>query len=145
MYYLNKVMLIGRLGQNPEIRSLQSGSKVANFSLATQTSWKDKQTNEWVNKTHWHRLVAFGDNFIDNVIAKLQKGNLIYAEGALQSRDWTDNNGVKKYITEIIIDINGRITNLTGRTNDNDMNITNNNQANQDWDVNTDLDDEIPF
>jgi len=97
---LNKVMLIGRLGRDPEMRYTNSGSAVANFSIATTDTWKDKQGQKQ-ERTEWHNLVAWGRlaDFCQNY---LKKGKLIYVEGRLQTRDWTDNQNVKHYRTEIV-------------------------------------------
>lgn len=97
---LNKAMLIGRLGGDPEIRYTNSGSAVANFSIATSESWKDKSGNKQ-DRTEWHNIVAWGSlaSFAENY---LRKGMLVYVEGKLQTRDWTDKNNVKHYKTEIV-------------------------------------------
>ena len=97
---LNKVMLIGRLGRDPEIRYTNSGSAVANFSIATTETWKDKQ-GERQERTEWHNIVAWGAlaSFAQNYLAK---GKLVYVEGRLQTRDWTDNQNVKRYKTECV-------------------------------------------
>ena len=100
MSNLNKVMLIGRLGKDPEVRHTQSGQKVANFSLATSDNWKDKQGNKQ-ERTEWHNIVAWG--FQAEFAEKyLQKGRLVYVEGRLQTSDWTDKDNVKHYKTEIV-------------------------------------------
>ena len=100
---LNQVQLIGNVGQAPEIRSTQTGSNVATISIATSESWKDKSSGEKKEKTEWHRIVVFG-SLVDSVVAKyVHKGSRIYIQGQLQTRKWTDNSGVEKYTTEVVI------------------------------------------
>jgi single-strand DNA-binding protein len=100
---LNKVMLIGNLGKDPEVRAIPSGAKVANFSIATTDSYTDKNTNQKVEKTEWHNIVMWRG--LAEVAEKyLRKGSQIYVEGRLQTRSWDDQNGQKRYTTEIIAD-----------------------------------------
>lgn len=100
---LNKVILIGHLGRDPEIKTTQSGRKVANFSLATSEKWTSKETGQRTEKTEWHKIVAWGK--IAEIIEKyLHKGDAIYIEGKLQTRSWDDNDGQKRYATEIFMD-----------------------------------------
>ncbi|MEN9848407.1 MAG: single-stranded DNA-binding protein [Pseudomonadota bacterium] len=101
MSSINKVILIGRLGKDPEVRYTATGSAIANISLATSESWKDKQTGEKQERTEWHR-VAFFDRQAEVVAQYLRKGSLIYVEGRLQTRKWQDQNGQDRYTTEII-------------------------------------------
>ncbi len=100
---LNKVTLIGNLGKDPEIRSTNKGEEIANFSLATTERWKDKNTGEKKEKTEWHKIVVFNKNLVDLIKNYVKKGSKIYIEGQLQTKKWTDNNGIDKYITEIIL------------------------------------------
>ena len=100
---VNKVILVGNLGRDPEVRSLQNGGKVANLSLATSESWRDRQSGERRERTEWHRVVIFNENLIDVAEKYLRKGSKIYIEGALQTRKWTDQSGVEKYTTEIVL------------------------------------------
>ena len=100
---LNKVTLIGNLGKDPEIRLTSNGQEIANFSLATTESWKDKNTGEKKEKTEWHKIVVFNKNLVDLIKNYVKKGSKIYIEGQLQTKKWTDNNGIDKYITEIIL------------------------------------------
>lgn len=98
---INKVILIGNLGADPDMRSLPSGDQVANLSLATSESWNDRQSGERREKTEWHRVVAFGK--LAEIIGQYcRKGSKLYIEGRLQTRKWTDNQGIEKYSTEII-------------------------------------------
>ncbi|HLD95688.1 MAG TPA: single-stranded DNA-binding protein [Alphaproteobacteria bacterium] len=100
---LNKVLLIGNLGRDPEIRHTNDGSKVAQLSLATTESWKDKMSGERKDKTEWHRVVIFNDRLCDVAEKYLKKGSRLYVEGQLQTRKWTDNTGQDRYTTEIVI------------------------------------------
>jgi len=100
---LNKVQLIGRLGADPEIRSFQSGDKVANLRIATSERWKDKQTGERKEKTEWHSIAVFGDGLVGIVERYTKKGSQIYVEGALQTRKWQDQQGNDRYSTEIVL------------------------------------------
>ncbi len=99
---LNKVTLIGRVGQDPEIRSTQDGKELAHFSLATTEDWKDKSTGEKKFKTEWHKIVVFGalTSVVKNYV---KKGSKLYVEGSLKTRDWTDKDGNKKQVTEIVL------------------------------------------
>ena len=99
---LNKVMLIGRLGKDPELRQSNSGTSVVNFTMATSERYKEQGATEWTEKTEWHRCVCFGSRA--EVIAKyLKKGSPVYVEGGLQTRSWDDKDGQKKYSTEIVV------------------------------------------
>ena len=100
---VNKVILLGNLGQDPDIRTMQNGKKVCTFSLATSDSWKDKETGEKKEKTEWHRVVVFNEGLIGVVESYIKKGTKLYLEGALQTRKWTDDKGVEKYTTEVVI------------------------------------------
>lgn len=113
---VNKVILIGNLGRDPEIRFTQSGSKIANFSIATSESWKDKQSGEKREKTEWHRIVVFSEGLAGIAERFLKKGSKVYIEGSLQTRKWTDNAGAEKYTTEVVLQgFNGTLTMLDGR------------------------------
>ncbi|VFP82106.1 single-stranded DNA-binding protein [Candidatus Erwinia haradaeae] len=116
---INKVILIGYLGQDPEIRYIPNGSAVANITVATSDSWRDKQTGETKEKTEWHRVVLFGK--IAEVASEyLHKGSQIYIEGSLQTRKWTDQSGIEKYTTEIIVNpVGGTMHMLGGRSQSN--------------------------
>jgi single-strand DNA-binding protein len=100
---VNKVILVGNLGKDPEVRSLGSGDRVANLTLATSESWRDKATGERKEKTEWHRVVIFNDNLIRVAEQYLRKGSSVYLEGSLQTRKWTDNTGQEKYSTEVVL------------------------------------------
>jgi single-strand DNA-binding protein len=113
---VNKVILIGNLGRDPEIRNMQDGGRVANLSLATSESWRDKSSGERREKTEWHRVVIFNDRLVDVVEKFLKKGAKVYVEGQLQTRKWTDQSGVEKYSTEVVLSkFRGELTMLDGR------------------------------
>jgi len=100
---LNKVILIGNLGNDPEIRSTNDGREIANFSLATGESWKDKVTGEKKEKTEWHRIVCFNEGLVKVIKEYVKKGTKLYIEGQLQTRKWLDNANQEKYTTEIVL------------------------------------------
>ncbi len=100
---INKVILVGNVGQDPDVRSTQDGREIANFSLATSDSWKDKTTGEKKEKTEWHRVVIFSPGLVGVVKNYVKKGSKLYIEGSLQTRKWTDSNGVEKFTTEIVL------------------------------------------
>jgi single-strand DNA-binding protein len=100
---VNKVILVGNLGRDPEIRTMQNSNRVANLSLATSERWFDKQANEKREKTEWHRVVIFDEKLIDVVEQYVHKGSKLYLEGQLQTRKWTDQSGVEKYSTEVVL------------------------------------------
>ncbi len=113
---VNKVILVGNLGRDPEIRSLNNGSQVANLSLATSESWRDKTTGERREKTEWHRVVIFNENLIKVAQNYLKKGSKIYIEGQLQTRKWQDQSGQDKYSTEVVLQrYRGELTMLDSR------------------------------
>jgi len=113
---VNKVILVGNLGRDPEVRKMGDGSPVVNLSLATSESWKDKNTGERREKTEWHRVVIFNENLAKVAQNYLKKGSTIYIEGQLQTRKWTDQAGVEKYSTEIVLQrYRGELTMLGGR------------------------------
>lgn len=116
---LNKVMLIGNLGNDPEVRSMQNGGRVCNLSIATSETWKDKNTGERREKTEWHRVVIFNDGLVSVCENYLRKGSKVFIEGQLETRKWQDQNGQDRYSTEIVLKaFNGTLTMLDGR-NDN--------------------------
>ncbi len=112
---VNKVILIGHLGQDPEIRYMSNGSAVATLSLATSETWRDKQSGEQKEKTEWHRVVLFGK--IAEIAGEyLRKGAQIYIEGALRTRKWADQSGQDRYTTEVVVNVNGTMQMLGGRS-----------------------------
>ena len=115
---VNKVILLGNLGQDPDIRTMQNGKKVCTFSIATSNSWKDKETGEKKEKTEWHRVVVFNEGLVGVVENYIKKGTKLYIEGALQTRKWTDDSGTEKYTTEIVIQgYGGRIDIVSAKGN----------------------------
>ena len=145
---LNKVLLIGRLGADPEIKQMVNGKNVARLSLATSQTWKDKNTGEKKQKTEWHRVVIFNEGLVNVVQQYLKKGSQVYVEGQLSTRKWKDEqSGQDKYSTEVVIQgYNSSLTMLVGRggvdnTNQNTTTPSNENVSSS----STDLDDEIPF
>ena len=148
---LNKVLLIGRLGADPEIKQMVNGKSVARLSLATSQSWKDKNSGEKKEKTEWHRVVVFNEGLVNVVQQYLKKGANVYIEGQLSTRKWKDeSSGQDKYSTEVVLQgYNSSLTMLDTRNSKNSEEnlVTENksslpNNMNQDT---SDLDDEIPF
>jgi single-strand DNA-binding protein len=113
---VNKVILIGNLGRDPEIRTMQNGNRVANLSLATSESWKDRTSGERKERTEWHRVVIFNDRLVEIAEKYLKKGSKVYLEGQIQTRKWTDQSGQEKYTTEVVLQqYRGELTMLDGR------------------------------
>lgn len=100
---VNKVILVGNLGKDPEVRSMQSGDRVASFPIATSERWKDKATGERKEKTEWHKVAIFDERLVEIAEKYLRKGSKVYLEGQLQTRKWTDQNGQERYTTEIVL------------------------------------------
>ena len=158
---INKVILVGNLGNDPQVRATQDGREIANLSIATSDSWKDKNTGERREKTEWHRVAIFNEGLVRVAKNYLRKGSKVYIEGALQTRKWTDQSGVEKYSTEVVLQgYNGNLTMLDGRNNDgasqgggyqsgNSYDQSNNNGGNYNQQSQRapapELDDEIPF
>ncbi len=145
MSSINKVILIGNLGKDPEVRSMQNGGKVANLSLATSESWKDKATGEKKERTEWHRVVVFGP-LADIVDRYTKKGSKIYVQGSLQTRKWTDKDGAEKYSTEVVLQgFSAELTLLDGRkpgeAQDDDAPVADRGRSTR----RDDMDDDIPF
>ena len=111
---VNKVILVGNLGQDPEVRYMPNGNGVANISIATTDSWKDKNTGQMQERTEWHRVVLFG-KLAEVAGEYLRKGSQVYIEGRLQTRKWTDQSGQEKYTTEVVVDMGGQMQMLGGR------------------------------
>ena len=145
---LNKVLLIGRLGADPEIKQMVNGKSVARLSLATSQSWKDKNTGEKKEKTEWHRIVVFNEGLVNVVQQYLKKGAQIYVEGQLTTRKWKDEqSGQDKYSTEIVIQgYNSSLTMLGGGNSGGGIQNDTTQQNNiEDSSQVSDMDDEIPF
>ena len=148
---LNKVLLIGRLGADPEIKQMVNGKNIARLSIATSQSWKDKSTGERKEKTEWHRVVIFNEGLINVIQQYLKKGANVYLEGQLATRKWRDEkSGQDKYSTEVVLQgFNSSLTMLGGKSSgqDNFSQIGNDSALPEDSSAssNQDLDDEIPF
>src|SRR5579859_6032707 len=113
---VNKVILVGNLGKDPEIRTTNDGTKVASLSVATSETWKDRGTGERRERTEWHRVVIFNDRLVEVAERFLKKGAKVYLEGALQTRKWTDNSGQERYTTEVVLQkFRGELTMLDSR------------------------------
>jgi single-strand DNA-binding protein len=113
---VNKVILIGNLGRDPEIRTLGSGDRVANLRIATSETWRDRQSGERKERTEWHQVVVYNDNIVKVVESYLKKGSTVYIEGALQTRKYTDQSGAERYSTEVVLQkFRGELTMLGGR------------------------------
>ncbi len=114
---VNKVILVGNLGRDPEVRFTNDGAKIVNMSLATSETWKDRQSGERRERTEWHRVVIFNERLADVAERFLRKGSTVYLEGALQTRKWTDQSGVEKYTTEVVLQrFKGELTMLGSRS-----------------------------
>lgn len=113
---VNKVILIGNLGKDPEVRSMPSGDRMASFTMATSESWRDRASGERKEKTEWHNIAIFNDNLVKVAENYLKKGSKVYVEGSLQSRKYTDKTGAERYMTEIVLQkFRGELTMLDGR------------------------------
>src|SRR3954464_14493677 len=114
---VNKVILVGNLGRDPEIRSTQDGTRVATLNLATSESWRDRASGERKERTEWHRVAIFNDRLVEVVEKYLKKGAKVYIEGQLETRKWTDQSGQEKYTTEVVLrQFRGELTMLDGRS-----------------------------
>lgn len=150
---VNKVILVGNLGRDPEIRTTQDGKEVANLVLATSDSWRDKNSGERRERTEWHRVVVFSSGLINVIRNYLKKGSKVFIEGALRTRQWTDQEGKERYTTEVVIQgYNGSLTMLDGRSGgSNDNGYPDHGPSSGGGDAgggdfsDDDLDDEIPF
>ena len=145
---LNKVLLIGRLGADPEIKQMVNGKSVARLSLATSQSWKDKNTGEKKEKTEWHRIVVFNEGLVNVVQQYLKKGAQVYVEGQLSTRKWKDeSSGQDKYSTEILIQGYNSSLTMLGGGNQNPVTSQETKQISEDNNIASqdNLDDDIPF
>lgn len=114
---INKVILVGNLGQDPRVSNTQSGTKIVSFSVATSESWKDKSTGERRDRTEWHNVVIFNTGLAETAERYLRKGSKVYLEGQLQTRSWDDQNGQKRYTTEVVLqNFNSTLVMLDGRS-----------------------------
>ncbi len=150
---INKVTLVGNLGQDPRVSNTQSGAKVVNFTVATSDSWKDKATGERKDRTEWHRIVIFNPGLAETAERYLRKGSKVYLEGSLQTREWEDQNGQKRYTTEVVLqNYNSQLVMLDGRGSDSSSSmagdIYDSSSASAGWDTassTSTADDDIPF
>lgn len=144
---INKVILIGNVGQDPDIRSTSDGREIANFSIATTDSWKDKNTGEKRDKTEWHRIVIFSQGLVGIVKNYVKKGTKLYIEGSLQTRKWTDNQGNEKYTTEIVLqNFNSTLQILDSKDRNQSFSSDYHGNRSKNNDVSIEeADDEIPF
>ena len=147
---INKVILVGNVGGDPEIRSTQDGREIASFTLATSDSWKDKNTGEKKDKTEWHRIVIFSQGLVGIVKNYVKKGSKIYIEGSLQTRKWTDNAGIEKYTTEVVLqNYGGTMQILDSNRNSQNSSSNNDSGSNNSRSQNNvsaeEIDDDIPF
>jgi single-strand DNA-binding protein len=143
MASVNKAILVGHLGKDPEIRATNNGDKIANLSVATSESWRDKASGERKEKTEWHKVVIFNEGLAKLAESYLRKGSKVYLEGALQTRKWTDKDGVEKYSTEIVLQkYRGELVLLDSKG---DSDATHSRADRPAETFNADLDDEIPF
>jgi len=141
MSSVNKVIIIGNLGRDPEIRSMQSGDRVANLAVATSEQWKDKTSGERREKTEWHRVVLFGNGLVGVAEKYLSKGSKVYLEGKLETRKWQDQSGNDRYTTEVVLrPYNGTLQMLDGKSGG-----QGGGQAHEPATAKDDLDDDIPF
>jgi single-strand DNA-binding protein len=143
---VNKAILIGNLGRDPEIRSTQSGSRVATLALATSESWRDKTSGERQERTEWHRIVIFNERLVEITEKYLRKGAKIYVEGALQTRKWTDREGQERHTTEIVLSqYRGELTMLDSARGGGSEPPSDAPDGSSPASANTHLDDDIPF
>lgn len=142
---VNKVILVGNVGRDPEIRTLNNGDRIANLSLATSEQWKDK-SGERQTRTEWHRVVVFNDNLVGIVEKYVKKGSTVYLEGSLQTRKWTDQQGVEKFSTEVVLQRYGGTLTLLGGGEKQEREPTGGGQSRSKPSQSFDLDDsDIPF
>jgi len=153
---VNKVILVGNLGRDPEVRNSQSGAKIVNLTVATSESWNDRNSGERKERTEWHRVVIFNERLADVADRFLRKGRKVYVEGQLQTRKWTDQSGEDRYTTEIVLDrFRGELTLLDNAQSYGDESRTGSNnhsshrsspgQSQGYGNSGADLDDEVPF
>jgi single-strand DNA-binding protein len=143
---VNKVILIGNLGKDPEIRTTQDGKEIANFSVATSESWRDKNTGEKRERTEWHRVVIFNEGLTGVAKNYLRKGSKVYLEGQLQTRKWTDQSGQEKYSTEVVLQgFGGTLVMLDQKRTDDGSGREQSSDGDSRSTSQPPIDDEIPF
>ena len=146
---VNKVILIGNLGRDPEVRTFQNGGKVCNFSIATSETWKDRNSGERQERTNWHNIAIFNENLAQIAEQYLRKGSKVYVEGQLETRKWQDQAGNDRYTTEVVLrNFRGELTLLDGRSENNNSNFSETASIDDESSgkvLTNDIDDEIPF
>ena len=146
---VNKVILIGNLGRDPEVRTFQNGGKVCNFSIATSETWKDRNSGERQERTNWHNIAIFNENLAQIAEQYLRKGSKVYVEGQLETRKWQDQAGNDRYTTEVVLrNFRGELTLLDGRSENNNSSFSETasiDDGSSDKVLTNDIDDEIPF
>lgn len=139
---VNKVILVGNLGNDPDVRTMQNGNKVCNISIATSETWKDKQTGERKERTEWHRVVIYNEGLVTIAEKYLRKGSKVYLEGQLETRKWADQSGQEKYTTEVVLrPFRGELNMLDAKQSDS----TPSQEPNTGGYGGSDMEDEIPF
>ena len=142
---VNKVTILGNLGKDPEIRTTQSGGKIANLTIATSETWKDKNSGERREKTEWHKVVIFNDGLTGIAERYLKKGSKVYIEGQLETRKWQDKEGNDKYTTEIVLKSFNGVLKMLNSSQESKSQQPDNQQESQSRDNYADMDDDIPF
>ena len=145
---INKVILVGNVGQEPQVRTMQSGQKVVSFSLATSDRWRDRQTGEQKEQTEWHRVVIFNPSLVDVAERMLQKGTKLYLEGSLRTRKWQNQQGVDTYTTEVVLNpYSAQMVILSGAKSmdgSNESGVASSAQPREEVNI-EDIADDIPF
>ena len=146
---VNKVIIVGNLGKDPEIRTFPNGGKVCNFPVATSETWKDRSSGERQERTNWHNIAIFNENLAQVAEQYLRKGSKVYVEGQLETRKWQDQAGNDRYTTEVVLrNFRGELTLLDGRSENNNSNFSETasiDDESSDKVLTNDIDDEIPF
>jgi len=143
---VNKVIIIGRVGKDPEIRSTQDGREIASLTIATSDNWKEKNTGERKEKTEWHKVLVFSSGLVGVIKQYVKKGSKVYIEGALQTRKWQDQSGADRYTTEVVLQAyGGTLTLLDSRGSSDNASSAPQEQPQADYGANDELDSEIPF
>ena len=143
---VNKVILLGNLGRDPDVRTMQNGKKVCTLSIATSDSWKDKETGEKKEKTEWHRVVVFNEGLVNIIQQYVKKGSNVFIEGQLQTRKWEDKDGIEKYTTEVVLQgFNSTFKMLDNKNSGSSENFSQDNSIEDIKEFDSEIDDDIPF
>ena len=143
---VNKVIILGNLGVDPEVRNFPNGGKVCNLRIATSETWKDRNTGERREKTEWHSVAIFSEPLVRIAEQYLKKGSKVFLEGQLQTRKWEDKDGIEKYTTEVVLqNFNGNLTMLGGRNDNSSGDFANDSISSESASISSDMDDDIPF